>query len=34
MFNSQGGETVNPRQTGNAVTWSFSLQLQNAEGTP
>jgi hypothetical protein len=34
MFNSQGGEPVNPRQTGNAVTWSFSLQLQNAEGTP
>src|SRR5208283_2852180 len=22
MFNAQGGETVNPRQTGNAVTWS------------
>jgi hypothetical protein len=34
MFNSQGGEPVNPRQTGNAVTWSFSLQLQNAEATP
>jgi hypothetical protein len=34
MFNSQGGEPVNPRQTGNTVTWSFSLQLQNAEGTP
>jgi hypothetical protein len=35
MFNSQGSEPVNPRQTGNnAVTWSFSLQLQNAEGTP
>ena len=33
MFNSQGGEPVNPRQTGNTVTWSFSLQLQNAEGT-
>jgi hypothetical protein len=34
MFNSQGGEPVNPRQTGNTVTWSFSLQLQNAKGTP
>jgi hypothetical protein len=35
MFNAQGGEPVNPRQTGNnAVTWSFTLQLQNAEGTP
>jgi hypothetical protein len=34
MFNAQGGETVNPRQTANTVTWSFSLQLQNAEGTP
>ena len=34
MFNSQGGEPVNPRQTGNTVTWSFSLQLQNAEETP
>jgi hypothetical protein len=34
MFNSQGGETVNPHQTANAVTWSFSLQLQNAEETP
>jgi len=34
MFNSQGGEPVNPRQTGNTMTWSFSLQLQNAEGTP
>jgi hypothetical protein len=35
VFNTQGSEPVNPRQTGNnAVTWSFSLQLQNAEGTP
>jgi hypothetical protein len=34
MFNSQGGETVNPRQTANGVTWSFSLLLQNAEETP
>jgi hypothetical protein len=34
MFNSQGGEPVNPRQTANTVTWSFSLQLQNAKGTP
>jgi hypothetical protein len=33
MFNSQGSEPVNPRQTGNTVTWNFSLQLQNAEGT-
>jgi hypothetical protein len=34
MFNSQSSEPVNPRQTGNTVTWSFSLQLQNAKGTP
>ena len=34
MFNSQGGEPVNPHPVGNAVTWSFSLQLQNAEGIP
>jgi hypothetical protein len=34
MFNSQGGEPVNPRQTANTVTWNFSLQLQNAKGTP
>jgi hypothetical protein len=34
MFNAQGGDPVNPRQNGNAVTWSFSLQLQNAEETP
>ena len=34
MFSSQGGEPVNPRQTANNVTWSFSLQLQNAKGTP
>jgi hypothetical protein len=34
MFNAQGGEPVNPHPAGNGVTWSFSLQLQNAEGTP
>ena len=35
MFNAQGGEPVNPRPAGKQrVTWSFSLQLQNAEGTP
>ena len=34
MFNSQGGEPVSPHPTANSVTWSFSLQLQNAEGTP
>jgi hypothetical protein len=34
VFNPQGGETVNPRQTANTVTWSFSLQLQNAEEKP
>ncbi|MGO9587554.1 MAG: hypothetical protein ACLP2Y_15290 [Limisphaerales bacterium] len=34
MFNSQGGEPVNPRTTVNGVTWSFSLQLQNAGGAP
>jgi len=34
MFNSQGSEPVNPHPTGNGVTWSFSLQLQNAEETP
>ena len=33
MFNSQGGEPVNPRTTGNKVTWNFSLQLQHAEGS-
>jgi hypothetical protein len=32
MFNSEGSEPVNPRQSGNsAVTWSFSLQLQHTE---
>ena len=34
MFNSQGGEPVNPHPAGNGVTWSFSLQLQNTERTP
>ena len=34
MFNAQGGEPVNPHPVANGVTWSFSLQLQNAEGTP
>jgi hypothetical protein len=34
MFNSQGGEPVNPHPTASGVTWSFGLQLQNAEGTP
>jgi hypothetical protein len=34
MFNAQGGEPVNPHPAGNGVTWSFSLQLQNAEETP
>lgn len=34
MFNSRGGEPVNPHPNANTVTWSFSLQLQNAEGTP
>jgi hypothetical protein len=35
MFKSEGGETVNPRQSGNnTVTWSFSLQLQHTEGLP
>jgi hypothetical protein len=34
MFNAQGAEPVNPHPTGNGVTWSFSLQLQNAEGMP
>jgi hypothetical protein len=34
MFNSQGGEAVNPHPTPNGVTWSFSLQLQNAEEAP
>jgi hypothetical protein len=34
MFNSQGGEPVNPHPVANGVTWSFSLQLQNAKGTP
>jgi hypothetical protein len=35
MFNAQGGEPVNPHPAGNnGVTWSFSLQLQNAEEAP
>ena len=34
MFNAQGGEPVNPHPTGNGVTWSFSLQLQNTERAP
>jgi hypothetical protein len=34
VFNAQGGETVSPHPTGNGVSWSFSLQLQNAEETP
>ena len=34
MFNPLGGETVNPHPVPNGVTWSFSLQLQNAKGTP
>jgi hypothetical protein len=34
MFNSHGGEPVNPHPAGNGVTWSFSLQLQNTERTP
>ena len=34
MFNSQGGEPVNPHPVANGVPWSFSLQLQNAKGTP
>jgi len=34
MFNSQGGEPVNPHPAGNGVTWSFSLQLQNTERAP
>jgi len=34
VFNAQGGEPVNPHPVANGVTWSFSLQLQNAEGTP
>jgi len=34
MFNSQGSEPVNPHPVANGVTWSFSLQLQNVEGTP
>ena len=34
MFNPQGGDTVNPRQAANGVTWNFSLLLQNAEETP
>jgi hypothetical protein len=35
MFNSGGGEPVNPRQGGNnLVSWSFSLKLQQTEGRP
>jgi len=34
MFNSQGGEPVNPHPAGNGATWSFSLQLQNTERAP
>jgi hypothetical protein len=35
LFNAQGGDTVSPHPTGNnAVSWSFSLQLQNAEEMP
>ena len=34
MFNSHGGEPVNPHPAGTGVTWSFSLQLQNTERTP
>ncbi len=35
MFNSQGSEPVSPHPAGNnAVSWSFSLQLLNAEETP
>ena len=34
MFNARGGEPVNPHPAGNGVTWSFSLQLQNAEEMP
>jgi hypothetical protein len=34
VFDPNRGEDVAPRQNANAVTWSFSLQLQNAKGTP
>jgi len=35
VFSSQGGETVNPRKMGNnAVSWSFSLDLQNSREAP
>jgi hypothetical protein len=35
MFNSAGGEPVNPHQSGNnLVSWSFSLNLQHTEGRP
>jgi len=32
MFSPEGGEPVNPRIAANKATWSFSLQLQHAEG--
>jgi hypothetical protein len=35
MFDSHGGDTVNPRKAGaNSEVWSFSLQLQHSEGAP
>lgn len=33
MF-APGGETVHPRQSGNTVSWSFSLQLLHSEEAP
>ena len=31
MFDLHAGDAVSPRQTGNTVSWSFSLQLLNTE---
>jgi len=31
MFDSEGGEPVNPRNNGSVVTWNFSLKLRHAE---
>jgi hypothetical protein len=33
MFDSHGGEAVNPRNNGSTVTWNFSLKLKNPEDT-
>jgi hypothetical protein len=34
MFKSQGGETVNPRLSGNTEVWNLSLELQRTEAEP